>query len=251
MERLLVIVFAKEDGARAGLAALRDLDRDGEISIFEARIVAKEPNGAVRVLESPGTHFPLVGVSALVGTFIGVLGGPLGLLGGAAAGAIIGSIVNLARAGVTDEFVGDVSAALSPGKFAVIADASEDWAEPVDARMETLGGEVFRRTRSQVRTLRHDLDVEVYRADMEQLRAERAATRAEFLGRIDAELDRLGRKLERAILRERSKILLREEERDARIRALRTKADGADEATRRRLEAWIAELRGAAAQHRQ
>ena len=244
MEKLIVIVFDEEATARAGLEALRDLDRHGEISIFEVQTIAKEANGAVRVIESPGDpRFPVMGVSALVGTFVGALGGPLGVLGGAAAGALIGSIVTLSRADVADEFVNDMSTALAPGKFAVIADVSEDWMDPLDARMKALGGLIFRRTRSQVKSLHHERDVAVYRADMERLKAERVEARAEFLGKIDAELDRAGKKLERAILRERSNILLREAQRDARIRALRVKADQSDGEVRRRLEARIEELR--------
>ena len=60
-----------------------------------------------------------MGVSTLVGTLVGVLGGPTGLVGGAAAGALIGFRVELERAGVTDELVSYVTAALTPGKVAV------------------------------------------------------------------------------------------------------------------------------------
>jgi len=50
--------------------------------------------------------------------------------------------------GVTDEFVSDVTAALTPGKVAVVADISEEWVTPLDMRVEQIGGVVFRRARS-------------------------------------------------------------------------------------------------------
>ena len=243
MGKLIVIVFDEQSKAQAGLQALRELDRDGEISVFEVWTVVKEPNGSVRVVENPDDmDFPVIGVSSLTGTALGALGGPVGVLGGAAAGALISFIITLDHAGVTDEFVNDVSTAMAPGKFALVADVWEDWMTPLDTRMEALGGVVFRRTRSQVKSLHHDRDVAAHRAEMECLKAERSLARAERLGKIDAQLERLGQKLERALLRERCNIVLREEQRDARIRALRAKADQSQGEIRRRLEARIAGL---------
>jgi len=243
VEKLIVIVFDEQSKAHAGLEALRELDRDGELSLFEVQSVVREPNGRIRVIENPeDLDFPVIGFSTLVGTFVGVLAGPIGLLAGAAAGALIGCIGTLTRADVTDEFVNDVSTALAPGKFAVIADVMEDWVSPLDRRMEPLGGVIFRRSRSQVRSIHHDRDVAAHRAEMERLKAERAQAKGERLDKIDAALDRLGKKLERALLRERSNILRREEERGARIRALRAKADQSKEGIRQRLETRIAEL---------
>ncbi len=90
-----------------------------------AQIAAKEPDGSVRLTENPDdVDFPVIGVSTLVGTLVGVLGGLIGLIGGAAAGALIGFLVELERADVTDEFVSDVTTALTPGKVAVVADIS-------------------------------------------------------------------------------------------------------------------------------
>jgi uncharacterized membrane protein len=132
MEKLIVIVFDNQTKAFAGLEALRELDRDGEISLFAAQIAAKEPNGGVRFIDTPeDADFPVIGVSTLLGTLVGVLGGPIGLLGGAAAGALVGSIVELEHAGITDEFINDVATALTPGKVAVVADIAEEWVTPL------------------------------------------------------------------------------------------------------------------------
>ena len=76
MEKLIVIVFDDQTKAFAGLEALRELDRDGEISLFAAQIAAKEPNGGVRFIDTPdGVDFPLIGVSTLVGTIVGFSAG--------------------------------------------------------------------------------------------------------------------------------------------------------------------------------
>jgi len=158
------------------------------------------------------------------------------------AGGLIGSIGDLVHAGVTDEFVNDVNTAMTAGKFAVVADVSEDWVTPLDTRMEQIGV-VFRRTRSEVKRMHHDRDVAAHRAEMEQLKAERAQGRSDRLAKIDATIDALRKKLESATERDRSQMLFRQNQRDARIQVLKAKADQSQGEIHRRLEARIAEVR--------
>jgi hypothetical protein len=159
------------------------------------------------------------------------------------AGGLIGSIGDLVHAGVTDEFVNDVNTAMTVGKFAVVADVSEDWVTPLDTRMEQIGGVVFRRTRSEVKRMHHDHDVAAHRAEMEQLKAERAQAKSERLAKIDAGIDALRKKLESATERDRSKMQVRQNQRDAKVQALKAKAGQLQGENRRRLEARIAEVR--------
>jgi len=244
VEKLIVVVFDDQTKADAGFEILRQLDRDGEISVYEAQMIAKEPSGSIRYLDnSDKMAFPVIGGSTAVGAFIGLLGGPLAALIGGMAGGLIGSIGDLVHAGVTDEFVNDVNTAMTVGKFALVADVSEDWVTPLDARMEEIGGVVFRRTRSEVKRMHHDRDVAAHRAEMEQLKAERAQARADRLAKIDATIDALRKKLENATERDRSKMLFRQNQRDARTQALQAKADQSQGEIRRRLEARIAEVR--------
>jgi uncharacterized membrane protein len=220
------------------------LDRDGEISVYEAQMIAKEPSGSIRYLDnSDKMAFPVIGGSTAVGAFIGLLGGPLAALIGGMAGGLIGSIGDLVHAGVTDEFVDDVNTAMTAGKFAVVADVSEDWVTPLDTRMEEIGGVVFRRTRSEVKRIHHDRDVAAHRAEMAQLKAERAQARSDRQAKIDATIDALRKKLEDAIERDHCKMRFRQNQRDARIQVLKAKADQSQGEIRRRQEARIAEVR--------
>ena len=66
---------------------------------------------------------------------------------------------DLYRSGVSAEFVDTVSVLLAPGKYAVIADVSEEWTTPLDMKMATLGGQVVRTTRS-------DVEIEQMRSDV-------------------------------------------------------------------------------------
>jgi uncharacterized membrane protein len=40
MEKLIVIVFDDQTKANAGFEILRQLDRDGEVSVYEAQMIA-------------------------------------------------------------------------------------------------------------------------------------------------------------------------------------------------------------------
>ncbi len=244
MEKMIVVVFDNDAKGFEGLRILRDLDNEGEISVYETQIIAKEPNGAIRVLDNANTvFFPRIIGSTAVGALVGILGGPAGLVVGATAGALISSIVDLEQSGVTDEFVSDIKTALTPGKVAVVASVDEEWVTPLDTRMEGIGGIVFRRISTVEKTTQEDRDELAHRAEMEQLKVERARDRSGRLAKIDAKIDNLRVKLEKAVERKRAKMQLREQLREAKVQALQTKANQAEGEVRRRQEARIADLR--------
>ena len=244
MENLIVIVFDDQTKAFAGFEALRKLDSDGEISVYEAHMIAKKPeDGSIRHIDDADYLAPRAfgGITAL-GALIGLLGGPAGAVIGGITGGLFASIADLEHADMTDQFVDDVNTVMTTGKFAVVADVSEDCATPLDTRMEEIGGVVFRRARSEIKRTFHDRDVAAHRAAMEQLKAERAQARSARLSEIDAKIDALRKKLEDALERHQCDMLLRQNQRDAKIQALKAKADQSEEEIRRRLEARIAEL---------
>ena len=79
--KILVSVFDSERTAFEGLTALKDLHRDGDITLYASTVIAKDPSGtvAVRKVEDGGPIGTLVGM---------VTGGFVGLLGGLAYGAV-------------------------------------------------------------------------------------------------------------------------------------------------------------------
>ena len=121
MDKVVAVVFNDEKQAYEGLRAFRDLHADGSITLYSNAVVAKDPNGKVVVREtseSPeGTIFGL-----LTGSLIGILGGPLGVAVGASTGTVIGATFDVARAGISDDFVEEMSEYLLPGKTAVITE---------------------------------------------------------------------------------------------------------------------------------
>src|SRR5215813_8611959 len=196
MERMLVVVFNDESKAYEGSRALNQLDGEGSIAIHAESVIRKNADGTAIVKQAEG-DFPIrtLGGTAL-GGLIGVLGGPVGVTLGAVAGSAAGSISDLYAAGVDADFLHDVSAALSPGRCAVVADVSEEWVTPVDSGMEALGGVVFRTARKNVEDYQRTLGMAALRQEIEQLKAEHAQARAEQKAKLQAKIDNLNTKLQ-------------------------------------------------------
>jgi len=165
MEKMLVVVFDSESKAYEASRALVQLDVEGSIAIHAESVIKKNDDGTVTVEKVDG-DFPVrtVGGTA-IGSLIGLLGGPVGFGVGAAAGALAGSIADLHVAGVGAEFLDQVTAALAPGKCAVLADISEEWVTPIDTRMDPLGGAVFRTPKKSFEDEQRARDVAALRAD--------------------------------------------------------------------------------------
>ena len=196
MENMLVVVFVNELKVYEGSRALSDLESEGNISIHAQAVIKKNDDGTVTIKQK-GDDFPIRTVGGTgVGALIGLLGGPIGLALGAVVGTAAGSIVDMNRSGVNAEFLDDVSAKLTPGKWAIVSDVSEDWiTAPVDTQMEALGGIVFRAARENVEHEQFEKDVAAFKADIAQLKAEQAKSRAEQKAKLQTKIDSLNKKL--------------------------------------------------------
>ena len=162
---------------------------------------------------------------------------------GAAAGALAGSIGDLHVAGVSAEFLDQVTAALAPGKCAVLADISEEWVTPIDTRMEPLGGTVFRTPRKSFEDEQRAKEVAVLRAEIDELKAEHARSRADRKAKIQALIDKLAAKLQGKFDEAKLRSDQIRSEAEAKIKALQKKAEHAQAEMKATLEARIAQIR--------
>jgi uncharacterized membrane protein len=174
MDRMLVVVFNNEAKAYEGKKALIQLDGEGSISVYAYAVLAKHPDGTSTIKQGDdvGPLGTLVGTS--VGSLIGLLGGPAGLAIGATAGSLAGGVFDLHNVRIGDDFIDDVSRALTPNKVAVVAEVDEEWTTPVDTRMEALGGTVYRRALSEVTDTVNQEELNAMKADLAQFKAEQA-----------------------------------------------------------------------------
>lgn len=243
MERMLVVVFDEEKKAYEGSRALNELDREGSISIHAQSVICKGADGKLSVTQADG-DFPIRTLTGTaLGSLIGLLGGPVGFGIGAAAGYFAGLIGDIHVAGVDGEFLDDVSKALNPGKYAVVADVSEEWVTPVDAQMEKLGGAVFRTMRSAIEEDQTARQEAALRAEIAALKAEHIKAIAERKVRLQARLEHLENKLKAQVQRKQQQREELKREMDVKVHALQQRAAKAQGEARAALEARAAELR--------
>ena len=126
-----------------------------------------------------------------IGSLIGLLGGPAGLAAGALTGTLVGGLADLFVAGINADFLPEVSKVLTPGKYAIVADISEEWVTPVDTRMEALNGFVFRTPRQSFEEAQQARDIAELRAEMDQLKAEHGSANAEHKAKLQTKIDQL------------------------------------------------------------
>jgi uncharacterized membrane protein len=243
MERMLVVVFETEKKAYEGADALSNLDTEGSIAIHAESIIQKKADGRVEIKKTE-ENFPLgTFAGAAIGSVIGLLGGPAGMVAGGTFGATAGIVADVYRAGVNIDFLNDVSKQLTPGKFAVVADISEEWVTPVDSTMEALGGSIFRSSRASVETDQEAAEMAQMYADLEQLRAEYNEARAETKVKIQTKMDALKSKLNQKREYAQRRTAEIKKEADFKVNALQQKAAKAHKDRKAAFEARIAEIR--------
>ena len=225
MDRMLVVVFDSEAKAYEGKKALMQLDAEGSIGVYAYAVLTKNADGTTTMKQGDdvGPIGTLVGTS--LGSLIGVLGGPAGVVVGASAGMAGGSFFDLHNARIGGDYLDDVTKALTPRKSALVAQIDEDWTTPVDTRMESLGGTVYRRALSEVTDTVNQEELAAMKADLAQYKAEVAKERADRQARIQDKIKQLEARIQAHQQRslERRKAIERQAE--AKAQLLRSKAE--------------------------
>jgi len=243
MDKMLAVVFNDEKAAYEGTRALSELNAQGSIEVDALAVIKKNADGTVSTKQVDG-DFPIGTLAGTaIGAVIGVLAGPVGVAAGGAVGAWAGVLGDLYAAGVDDDFVSDVSAALTPGKCAVVAEVEEEWVTPIDTSMEPLGGVVYRTPRSTAEEDQWKRETAAAKAQLEQLKTEQAQARADRKATLQAQIDAVSKRVNAKV--ERAKARSQQTTRDfqARVQALQQRADKEEGDTKAAFEARIAKLR--------
>jgi uncharacterized membrane protein len=226
MDRMLVVVFDKESKAYEGQQALLQLDDEGSISVYAYAVAAKGGDGKATVKQGDdsGPLGTLLGTS--LGSLIGLLGGPAGVAVGAAAGMMGGATADLDNARIGADFIDDVNAELRPNRVALVAEIEEEWATPVDTRMEALGGTVFRRALSEVSRTANKEEADAMKADLAQLKAEHSKARAERKAKLQEKIIQLDSKIQTWSQKDKDRTDAAERQVKAKLQVLKEKATG-------------------------
>jgi uncharacterized membrane protein len=193
---MLVVVFDNETKAYQGKSELIQLEAEGSISVYGFAVIAKNANGAV-IVKQEDDYGPLGSLfGTALGIIIGLLGGPLGVAIGGGAGLVAGSAYDLNKLAIGEDFIDDVSKTLTPTKAALVAEIDENWVTPVDARMEAIGGTVFRRSLADVKKTIHEENVAAMQADLAQMKAEQAQASADRKTKLHETINKLEAKIQ-------------------------------------------------------
>jgi uncharacterized membrane protein len=144
MTNLIVISFKNEAQAIAGSHKMIELESFGDITVYEKVMVKKDSNGEITALESDSSDGLRVLSGMALGTLIGALAGPAGLLVGMVSGTLTGALLETDYYDFSDDFTSKVYGQLQPGTVAIIAEIYEEAPAFVDNAMEPLGATILR-----------------------------------------------------------------------------------------------------------
>ncbi len=141
---LVVAYFDNEDAARHALDVLKEAHRKEELPLDGAALVYRDEEGDVHLKEVGDTHAKEGALKgALIGGALGLLFGPLGVIGGGAIGAYYGSIAAEAvEGGVPDDALIEIASLLPNDSSAVVALTTEERARDVEDLLASQGGQV-------------------------------------------------------------------------------------------------------------
>jgi uncharacterized membrane protein len=240
--KMLAVVFNDEKSAYEGARALADLKAEGSIDVYAAAVLQKDAHGWAATKKVDG-DFPIQTLAGTaMGGLIGLLGGPAGLAVGSGIGVVAGLLGDMYSANVDEEFLTEVSTALTPGKWAVIAEVDEDWVTPVDTRMEALGGVVHRTLKSAFEHEQWSQAAADARTELDQLKAEEAQARADRKAKLRAQIERLSKRVDATLDRARARSRQADEEFQAKAAALQKRVDKEKGDKKAVLEARLAKL---------
>jgi uncharacterized membrane protein len=242
MSRFIVITFPTEAKAYEGSRALRELHGEGSISLYGVAVVAREKDGAVTIKQGVDEGPIGTALGMMVGGLVGLIGGPVGTAVGLSAGGLIGSMGDLINLGVSADFLDAVSAELTPGMSAVVAEIDEDWVTPLDTRIAVLGGRVLRQSRASIEDEILERNIEAARDDVKLLREEYAAATGKAKAQVKASLDAAEAKMKALSKRASDRATRLKNETDAKIKSLQQQAKSARVEAKRQIDTHIKDV---------
>jgi len=197
MDKMLVAAFDSETKAYEGSRILRELDAQGGLTLYAIAMIANWSEGRKRVAGARprnNNQQKLLIRAQYFGQAVKMDKQGRVLIPVAVALAP-GVTPDLNNARIGDAFIDDVTKVLLHGRVAVVAEVDEELTTPVDIRMQTIGGTVFRRALTDVKDTGHDEDVEAMKADIAQMKAEHAKAQVDRKAGLQEKVKQLYSKL--------------------------------------------------------
>jgi uncharacterized membrane protein len=170
-KNVIVVSFSVEANAYQALSELKQVAAQGKVGLDNAVVIERAADGSFSVKDMENqTIGNKTGIGGLIGAFVGILGGPLGVLFGWGAGSLIGSASEVDDAIESQAILAKLSTLIPAGSSGLIAEVDEVANEVVDGVMSKLDGTVTRQSSA-------DVEAEVAAAAEAQAAAQREASR--------------------------------------------------------------------------
>ena len=140
---ILVAAFPEEDAGEQTLKTLKEAKELNYVRFEDVAVIRQDAEGSVHYHETGDMSSGKgAGIGAVIGGVIGILGGPVGIVAAAGAGAIIGGAAAHGDAGFKDESLEQLGVALRPGTSAIALTTSVEFLHAVrkqasDAKIRT------------------------------------------------------------------------------------------------------------------
>ena len=208
-------------------------------------MITKDSHGIVSIKESADRGTLGASVGLAVGALIGLLAGPVGVVVGAAAGTTIGAIRDFWVAGVGLDFVEEAEKRLQPGKVALLAEIDEEWVTPVDSALESAGGVIFRRNRSDIVDAQYDRDVSAFKSEIKALEAEAGRATGAARAKLQEQLTATQKRLDVAVASATKRIDVLEHEASKKAAALKAQLSEATGDAKAKIEQRMEAMKAA------
>jgi uncharacterized membrane protein len=138
MPQVIAATFTDEAAATRGLAALVGALLGGGLK--QGAVVHREADGKIKFVETKDLSTSQgAKVGGVAGAVLGIIAGPIGVIGGGAVGAGIGGLAaKLRDSGFPDDQLRGLGDDLSPGQGAIVALVEDDQVEKAKKLLEVV-----------------------------------------------------------------------------------------------------------------
>ena len=170
MDKMLVAVFETRSAAFEGLNALKDLHRDGDITLYAWAVIVKDKTGKIEHQAGPRGAGPrrrrTRPCSRAADRHSGWAGGTRYRR---LSWRLYGFMCDLDNEQDRPDVLDEVAQDLTAGKAAVMAEVEESWTTRIDQRLRKHGGMVFRRLPAESSTISSVAESAAFEADLKAL----------------------------------------------------------------------------------
>jgi uncharacterized membrane protein len=147
MSNLVVVTFDSAAEANEVRQKLKELEKEGQISLEDTSVIVKGDDGKVHIIDEVGNTVKAGAVmGGILGLFLLFAFPVAGIVAGAAGGALVGRSLDR---GVDKKFVKELSESLEPGHSALFVAVNHANANAIIAALKPYRGKVYQTTLSE------------------------------------------------------------------------------------------------------